>query len=251
MHSRRERQRQPAVVSTLAVNGFPQDVLPREMRNLCRFCRGFEGSHAIETGSGGYTLFVKFVTRKLAEKAQGTLHGMEFDEVGREPARLRAEIARRDLELRSDAPRRRDDRERSPRSARPSGGAPPPRSGRPRYEERSRHEERPPLSRYEDRHQSRYDDHRSRSRPPAAMQAVAGPGGERVDTLIYKYQDDDDRDAVQECFEDCDGCLGMLTNEKIWAVFAKFEDPDLAAAALERATSAGFEADFAKRSLNL
>lgn len=44
----------------------------------------------------------------------------------------------------------------------------------------------------------RYDDHRSRSRPPAAMQAVAGPGGERVDTLIYKYQDDDDRDAVQE-----------------------------------------------------
>lgn len=31
MHSRRERQRQPAVVSTLAVNGFPQDAVGRPL----------------------------------------------------------------------------------------------------------------------------------------------------------------------------------------------------------------------------
>jgi len=88
-------------ITTICITGFDVTAQPRELKNLCRFMVGFEGSHvAFSTqGAGVSSLFVKFHNGECAQAAIDTVLGQPFD-LDNPVAVLRAEFARREMEVR-------------------------------------------------------------------------------------------------------------------------------------------------------
>eukprot|EP00927_Polykrikos_kofoidii_P077016 TRINITY_DN7400_c0_g1_i1.p1 TRINITY_DN7400_c0_g1~~TRINITY_DN7400_c0_g1_i1.p1 ORF type:complete len:328 (+),score=64.60 TRINITY_DN7400_c0_g1_i1:198-1181(+) len=105
-------------VTTICIVGFSPDATPRELKNLCRFCSGFEDSHVAFAGTQGQAsaLFVKFADAEYARNAIEAIHGAPFDQDAPH-GNLRAEFARREMEARPAAPWQSD---------RPSSRLPPP-----------------------------------------------------------------------------------------------------------------------------
>lgn len=85
------------VVTTICIVGFPTDVLQRELRNLCRFIAGFEDANIV--GKSG-TLFVKFATVSHARAAINSLNGQAFDLDTPHTYMLKADFAKREMEVR-------------------------------------------------------------------------------------------------------------------------------------------------------
>eukprot|EP00038_Savillea_parva_P029331 m.70410 g.70410 ORF g.70410 m.70410 type:complete len:514 (-) comp8643_c0_seq2:33-1574(-) len=86
-----------ASISTVYLGGFPDDVLEREVRALCRFLPGYERCQLLfkkRTSS-----YVKFKTPEEAVKAIQTLHQLDYTEDGQYP--LKAELANRDLKIKT------------------------------------------------------------------------------------------------------------------------------------------------------
>lgn len=81
-----------AALTTICVSGFPGDVSTREFKNFCRFLPGFEDAQVTKN----LTFFVKFQTARHAQTAVQTLNGAPFD-VDNPVLVLTAAVAKREL----------------------------------------------------------------------------------------------------------------------------------------------------------
>jgi len=129
-------------MTTVYVTGFPEDLLERELHNLCRFLPKFEGCSLLNNSRGGATGFVKFGDQEAAGEAIAQLDGIDYEGDGRRV--VKAQFAKRELQLgrrKPKTPRRRgeqdsrygrarDIRDR-PRSPPPTRERSPPRERQP------------------------------------------------------------------------------------------------------------------------
>jgi len=144
MYDRYERSNE---ITTIAVAGFPEDASWREMKNLCRLCKGYERAHVTQSKSGAFQLFVKFSSAEWADRARAQLHGMRFDEdLGEDSVYLKADMARRDMEVREGKPARGNE------DATPPWREAPPR--RRRHDEEDGRHKRDDYVRKDDRERS-------------------------------------------------------------------------------------------------
>eukprot|EP00928_Gymnodinium_smaydae_P083397 TRINITY_DN66636_c0_g1_i1.p2 TRINITY_DN66636_c0_g1~~TRINITY_DN66636_c0_g1_i1.p2 ORF type:complete len:149 (-),score=31.39 TRINITY_DN66636_c0_g1_i1:4-450(-) len=91
-------------ITTICIQGFPQDASARELKNFCRFVPGFEGAHVGFSNVGPTALFVKFETNEYAAAAIDFVAGVVFDTDAAIPGPgLKAEFARREMEVRASA----------------------------------------------------------------------------------------------------------------------------------------------------
>eukprot|EP01126_Amoeba_proteus_P017386 TRINITY_DN1835_c0_g1_i7.p2 TRINITY_DN1835_c0_g1~~TRINITY_DN1835_c0_g1_i7.p2 ORF type:complete len:132 (-),score=14.52 TRINITY_DN1835_c0_g1_i7:578-973(-) len=65
-------------VRTLFISGLPEDVKEREIHNLFRLCRGYEGCK-LTLSQGKPVAFASFADRNAAITAQTSLHNIKFD----------------------------------------------------------------------------------------------------------------------------------------------------------------------------
>mmetsp|Transcript_15130 Transcript_15130/g.34440 ORF Transcript_15130/g.34440 Transcript_15130/m.34440 type:complete len:305 (+) Transcript_15130:69-983(+) len=148
----------PADISTIVLTNFPDDCSWRELKNFCRFLPGFQAAHVTQSvRNNRQSLFVKFESPEAADEALVDVNGAQYDLDMEDGHRLRAEIARRDLEVR---PGRRPEPEQGP----------PPRDdghARGRKRERSYDDPPPPRERSRPRNNGHYErDDRRRGGPP-------------------------------------------------------------------------------------
>mmetsp|Transcript_87902 Transcript_87902/g.137709 ORF Transcript_87902/g.137709 Transcript_87902/m.137709 type:complete len:473 (-) Transcript_87902:11-1429(-) len=222
-------------ISTVCISGFPGEAQARELKNLCRFMQGFEGAHVVFVRDIITTLFVKFEIPDLAHDAIKVLNGIPFD-IDAPSAMLKAEVARRELEVRANPL--------------PAPLVTP--SSRP------------------------WEAHRAVARPAVPMSsppaltggsALAGghagyvqglgvarhgnTGGELVTITILGLTD---KQLVLEdllsWFQDRPGFVALQVNERIDGIFAKFRSQIHAEQAIHDANALNFGAEWARRNLD-
>lgn len=74
-----QQQQQGDPIRTLFLSGLPNDVMPREVYNLCRFFDGFQHC-SLNAGGMVPTAFLAFASEGEAEEAKERLHDLAFDE---------------------------------------------------------------------------------------------------------------------------------------------------------------------------
>lgn len=242
-----ERYDRHSVVSTVVVNGFPEDASWRELKNLPRLLPGWELSHVVQSAKNGRTsLFAKFDSPEAAELAISHLNGMSFD-LDQDEWRLRAEMAHRDTELpgRGEAQPPRQERWADPREPRRQRERTPRRDGGSRR-------------RYVSPEEQRHGEHTRRggvweAKAPPRRFGGAGESQEgdtlicRVDNIVAARHSGE----LERRFEALPGYMGLRFNEKARAAFVRFQNRDCAQDSLNRARNLGLEVSVAKRSLEL
>jgi len=224
-----EGQQQPHASQTICLVGFPPEgVLPRELKNICRFMTGFEGAHVAFGGVGlPSTLFVKFSSAELAAAAMDTLHGQPFD-LDSPQLTLKAEYARREMEVR-------------PYSPMPAPVVAP--ASRP--------------------HQSQF--HHAVPQPsfhhavPHGNAMVPAPGGKRTGTtggelvtiVVFALREKGlSVDDLQAWFQTRPGFVSMQINDRIDGMFIRFDTATMADRALHDANAQNVGAEWARRNLD-
>lgn len=237
-----------ATLTTICITGFPPEVHPRELKNLCRFMQGFEGAHVAFAAAGITSLFVKFGSSDMAQSAIETLGGITFD-LDVPAVTLKAEWARREMEVRNNslpAPLVSGGANRG--VARPAVSYPTPVAAYP-----------VPFMGY------------PAAQPAAAMgyggpaltgghagyiQAVSGSrsgatGGDLVTITILGMTEK--RLVLEDLlswFQQRPGFIALQVNERIDAIFARFATSVFAEQAIHDANAMNFGAEWARRNLD-
>merc|ERR1711998_450559 len=84
-------------ISSIYINGFPEDTKEREVLNMLHFFMGFTDAMLNRTDKG-VVAFAKFETPQAASNACGLLDNHQFDHAY--PMPLRCSMAKRDMEVR-------------------------------------------------------------------------------------------------------------------------------------------------------
>jgi len=214
-----------AAISTICIVGFPPEALPRELKNLCRFVAGYEGAHVAFAGAGqSSALFVKFISHEHAKVAMEMLQGVPFDQDAPQVA-LRVEFARREMEVR-------------PNSLLPAPMVAPSL----------------PL----------FNGNRAAGRPVAPVtpgQGLTPPlfpgrrvgitGGELTTiTVLGMREKGISHEELKAWFQQRPGYLVLHVNERIDALFVKFDSGTAAEQCLEDAKAMQLGAEWARRNLD-
>lgn len=224
---------QTGEVSTVFVGGFPPDVVPRELDNLCRWMPGFVTSNVSTTK--GTTLFVLFDHPSSAHAAIQLLNNQQFDRsVPGEP--MRATMARSNM--------------RSNNAQTPSPQVAPHRlPPSPQL---------PPVQQFRD----------AQPPPPTAPHPMLGAigandvghGGKRpripedpnqVDTVasVGALDVGYDETSLRAFFESLPGFVDFKGNPRMGGGFAKYVSADLAKDAMVEASNQGIPCEMAKSSM--
>lgn len=208
-------------VTTVFIGGFPQDALPRELDNLCRFFPGFVTSNM--STAKGTTLFVLFDSSENAHAAIKELNGQMFDRsAGGEP--MRATMARSNMRSNSSSP--------AAVSSRPAGVWSPSQPPPPSYP--------PPPG-----HPGTGSAASKRPRipeDPTQVDTVASVGA--LEAGI-------DEESLHAFFEQLPGFLEFRANPRMGGGFAKFTSAPLATQAVQTAKDEGVPAEMAKSSMSI
>lgn len=219
--------------TTICLQGFPLEAQVRELKNFCRFLQGFEGAHVAFGGPHGTVtaLFVKFESSDLAGAAIDQLTGLPFD-LDNPTMTLRAEMARREMEVRA--------------SAGPSAPArqPAPAVSTRRPEPHRRGPATPLPSR-----------HRAPAVPamhvPMPLPARTGTGEELMTLTVVKVREKNlDPRELEQWFQDQPGYLTHHMNSRVDTLFVRFNSGRAADQALREASHFNYGAEWARRNLD-
>eukprot|EP00929_Paragymnodinium_shiwhaense_P066128 TRINITY_DN33148_c0_g1_i1.p1 TRINITY_DN33148_c0_g1~~TRINITY_DN33148_c0_g1_i1.p1 ORF type:complete len:435 (-),score=66.15 TRINITY_DN33148_c0_g1_i1:35-1339(-) len=219
----------PGAIRTLYATGFPPDVRPRELRNLFRFASGFEEASVVNNTQ----IFARFTSERDARQALDLYNGVTFDDIDFPEYRIKAEMARRDMEPQEERDgRAQDDRGDARDDVR---GTRARRDSRARRAPRERRHRSPARG-----EQSRGGGYSSSSSATAHLDTVAVVG------LTAKGLDVHD---VGRWFEKRPGFITSQVSSRVDALFIKFGSHRDADDAILDAESSGIKAEFARRNL--
>jgi len=217
-------------VSTIFVGGFPPDVNPRELDNLCRFMPGFVQSNVITTK--GTTLFAMFDCASNARTAITALNGYVFDRI--QPGEpMRAQMARNNMRSSGAAPAQLQYGPAPSQGRGWSGGSIGAPAGQPP----------PPAGPH-----------------PSGIPVDGGPPGKRpripedpsnVDTVasVGAAEAGFDENSLRGFFESLPGYLEFKGNPRMGGGFAKFASSTYASQAVDTASIEGVPCQLAKSSM--
>lgn len=210
-----------AGVSTICVQGFPPEASPRELKNLCRFVKGFVHAHVAFAAQSPMALpsalFCKFESPELAAEAIEAVSGQPYD-LDSPGHTLKAELARRELEVRPNS--------RLPVQMAATGAQ-----------------------------ASAWPVHR----PPVVVQRpteingvkIGSTGGELVTLAVLSLAERGLLvEEVQNWFSGQAGFVTSQPNERLGGIFVKFDSQANAEMALQEANANQYGAQWARRNLD-
>lgn len=237
-------------VSTICIVGFAPEAQARELKNLCRFFPGFQGAHVGFSGQRSTTLFVKFDYPEQAHEAIELVQGKPFDLDIPQLGQLRAEFARREMEVRESKGFK---GKGGPTVPAPWHAAPPPRAGGGDYGAWEQGGKKGFKGSFKGAFQGGpkggYHDTVGAKRPRSGPEL----DGTELDTIaILGYKEKKlDAEQLHSWFSQQPGFLMLHANERIPAIFVKFETSVKAEAGMKAANDAGFGSEWARRNLDL
>jgi len=231
-------------ISTICIVGFPPDSSARELKNLCRFLPGYEGSHVAFQGASVSSLFVKLGDAQHAQAAIGVVNGVPFDVDVPGSQVLKAEFARREMEVRPTLP-----------LAQPASQAPPPWARAPATARPFNGVQRatPAVSPLPALAPARYLGSGGLFGPPTPAAGVGPrPPTEELKTITVLGMRDKGlaQEELQNWFQQRPGFLTLQVNERIDGMFVKFASSVFAEQAIQDAEVMQLNAEWARRNLD-
>jgi len=245
-----------AFTSTLAVAGFPLDATPRELKNICKGFPGFLGCRVNAKGGKASNVFVKFDSPQSAAQAVERLNELVFDENAAPGVTLKADFARRELELweipgaqapgAQGAPQwqatQHDLGSTRSQSYPEQAGMQPQK--RPRIWQPPTNLTWQPPQKW----QPAQTWQPAQKWQPPAIQPYAEEAG--PDTIACKI-DGREEGHLRDFFAQLPGFIDLKFNTKVNGCFVKFADTNMAQVGLQAAHENELNAQFAKRSLEM